>query len=140
MPAVPKGARGLVSDTSTRARQGLPKAYRLLHPPAFTAVLRQGFKSRDRYFAMFAVSNALPHMRIGLVVSRKVATAAVVRNRIKRQIRESARRHQQRLAGLDLVVVAHAVAADSENAALQASLQRHWTGIIEKCTKSSPHC
>jgi ribonuclease P protein component len=79
-------------------------------------------------------------MRIGLVVSRKVSTAAVVRNRVKRQIRESARRHQQWLEGLDLVVVAHAAAADSENAALQASLQRHWTGIIEKCRNSSPQC
>lgn len=137
---MPKGARGLVSDTSARARQGLPKAYRLLRPPAFTAVLRQGFKSRDHCFAVFAASNALPHMRIGLVVSRKVSTAAVVRNRVKRQIRESARRHQQQLEGLDLVVVAHAAAADSENAALQASLQGHWTGIIEKCKKSSPHC
>jgi ribonuclease P protein component len=79
-------------------------------------------------------------MRIGLVVSRKVSTAAVVRNRVKRQIRESARRHQRRLEGLDLVVIAHAAAADSENAALQASLQGHWTGIIEKCKKSSPYC
>jgi ribonuclease P protein component len=79
-------------------------------------------------------------MRVGLVVSRKVSTTAVVRNRVKRQIRESARRHQQRLEGLDLVVVAHAAAADSENAALQASLQRHWTGIITKCRKSLPHC
>ncbi|MDH3672201.1 MAG: ribonuclease P protein component [Gammaproteobacteria bacterium] len=127
-------------DTSARTRQGLPKAYRLLRPPAFTAVLRRGLKSRDRCFAVFAVSNALPHMRIGLVVSRKVSTAAVVRNRVKRQIRESARRHQQWLEGLDLVVVAYAAAADSENAALQASLQRHWTGIIEKCRNSSPQC
>jgi ribonuclease P protein component len=103
-------------------------------------VLQQGFKSRDRWFAVFAASNALPHMRIGLIVSRKVSMVAVVRNRVKRQIRESARRHQQRLEGLDLVVVAHAAAADSENAALQVSLQRHWTGIIEKCRKPSPHC
>ena len=133
---MPKGARGLVLDTSARAKQGLPKAYRLLRPPAFTAVLRQGSKSRDRCFAVFAARNALSHMRIGLVVSRKVSTAAVVRNRVKRQIRESARRHQQRLGGLDLVVVAHAAAADNENAALQASLQRHWTGIIKKCRNS----
>lgn len=135
-----KGVRGLVPNTSARARQGLPKAYRLLRPPAFAAVLRQGLKSRDRCFAVFAVSNALPHMRIGLVVSRKVSTAAAVRNRVKRQIRESARRQRQQLEGLDLVVVAHAAAAHTENAALQASLQRHWTGIIDKCRKSSPHC
>lgn len=140
MPAVLKGARGSVLDTSARARQGLPKAYRLLSPPAFTAVLRRGFKSRDRCFAVFAAANALPHMRVGLVVSRKVSTAAVARNRVKRQIRESVRQHQQRLGGLDLVVVAHAAAADSDNTALQASLQRHWTGIISKCKKSSPHC
>ncbi|MFQ6021570.1 MAG: ribonuclease P protein component [Acidiferrobacterales bacterium] len=118
-----------------RAREGLPKSYRLLQPSAFTSVLRRGCKKRDGYFTVLVVRNTLAHLRVGLVVSRKVSSRAVVRNRIKRQIRESVRHHQPELKGLDLVVIAQPQAARAEASALRASLRQHWISIIEKCGK-----
>ncbi|MCZ6576551.1 MAG: ribonuclease P protein component [Acidiferrobacterales bacterium] len=119
------------------SREGLPKRHRLLRSSAFSVVLRQGCRTRDRCFAVYVVANALPHVRLGLVVSRKVSLRAVVRNRLKRHIRESVRRHQQALAGLDLVVVAYREAAEAEARRLRASLERHWTDIVGKCKRSS---
>lgn len=118
------------------AREGLPKHYRLLRPADFSTVLRHGRKTRDRMFAVFAKPNGLPHVRIGLVVSRKVSFKAVVRNRVKRHMRESARRHHDTLKGVDLVVIAQGPAAAAEPAELRTSLERHWISIIEQCRDS----
>jgi ribonuclease P protein component len=42
--------------------------------------------------------------RLGLLVSKREARSAVVRNGIKRRIREAFRLEQARLAGLDILV------------------------------------
>lgn len=121
---------------SARAREGLSKRYRLLRPANFQAVLRRGHQTRDRLFTVYASQNALAHVRVGLVVSRKASPKAVVRNRLKRHVREAARHHQQELRALDVVVVAKSAAATAEPAMLRASLERHWTSIIERCKDS----
>lgn len=69
--------------------------------------------------------------RLGLVVSRRVSTKAVVRNRIKRQVRESFRLHRVALGTFDIVVAAQAAAARASNAELSLSLQRHWKRLAE---------
>jgi ribonuclease P protein component len=70
--------------------------------------------------------NSYNHARLGLTVSRKVSAKAVVRNRIKRSIRESFRLTQGTLVGLDLVVVALPTAGSADPSALRDSLQWHW--------------
>ncbi|MFQ5993456.1 MAG: ribonuclease P protein component [Acidiferrobacterales bacterium] len=119
-----------------KARQRFPKRYRLLQPAAFAAVLRQGRKRRDQCFTVFVSINGLPCARLGVVVSRKVSAKATVRNRVKRHIRESFRRQQDELRGIDTVVIAQAHAATADAATLRASLERHWISIIERCEDS----
>ncbi len=121
---------------SAPAREGLPKRYRLLRPANFQAVLRGGYQTRDRLFAVYASQNALAHVRVGLVVSRKASPKAVVRNRLKRHVREAVRRRQQALRGFDVVIVANRAAATAEPAILRASLERHWISIIGRCKDS----
>ena len=76
-----------------------------------------------RYFRLHAVPAERP--RLGLAVSRKVDTSAVVRNRIKRIARDSFRRYRNH-AALDYVLVARHEAASATADALRADLESLW--------------
>ncbi len=71
--------------------------------------------------------------RLGLAVAKKRIRRANRRNRLKRLVRESFRENQNRLAGLDLVVVALATADRAPGRVLRGSLDRHWTTLSEQC-------
>jgi ribonuclease P protein component len=118
------------------ARYGLPKSHRLLRPVEFTATLKSSLRWRNDYFGLYVVPNPYPHGRLGIVVSRKTSPRAVVRNRVKRQIRESFRRQQGNLAGLDIVVVAGIKAGNAHVDAMRASLQQLWEKVQKRCGKS----
>lgn len=113
-----------------------PRRVRLTGRHAFARVFDQPAKSSDRYFAVLTRPNDLAYPRLGLAVSRKVAKSAVARNRIKRVVRESFRRHQRKLGGLDCVVMGRVGAAESDNAVLFASLERHWRRFARPCAPS----
>jgi ribonuclease P protein component len=76
------------------------------------------------------------HPRLGLAVSRRVNKRAVVRNRIKRIVRERFRISKEALTGLDIVVVALQPAGSAGNGELVASIDRHWQALVEKVKKS----
>ena len=66
--------------------------------------------------------NELPYCRLGLAVSRKVGNA-VVRNKIKRRLREIFRKQlKDRHLQYDFVVVARSASAEAEFADLQMSI------------------
>ncbi len=73
--------------------------------------------------------------RLGLAVSRKVSPRAVVRNRIKRLIRESFRQSKQKLGGLDIVIVARPQASKADVTDMGKSLQILWGLLVKKCKK-----
>ncbi|MEK7759586.1 MAG: ribonuclease P protein component [Pseudomonadota bacterium] len=107
-------------------RLGLSKSRRLRSGLELREISRTGRRIRDSLFSVHTRANSLGHARLGLTVSRRVSTKAVVRNRIKRCIRESFRRTQSTLDGLDLVVIAQPNAGAADTVALRESLQRHW--------------
>lgn len=113
-----------------------PRRARLTGRNAFAGVFAQPVKSSDRYFTVLVRPNSLGYPRLGLAISRKVAKSAVARNRLKRIARESFRRHQIWLGALDCVVLGRAGVADQDNAALFASLQRHWRRLAQTCAPS----
>lgn len=84
-----------------------PPQQRLKRPADFRAVLDGGAKRHSRGFVLFRAANRSDRARLGVSVSRKVG-GAVVRNRVKRLMRESFRLHWLAwgLAGADLVVIA----------------------------------
>ena len=113
-----------------------PRRARLTGRNAFADVFAQPIRSSDRYFTVLARSNALGYPRLGLAISRKVAKLAVARNRIKRVIRESFRRHQLEIGGLDCVVMGRAGVAEQDSAVLFIALQRHWRKLAGSCALS----
>lgn len=87
--------------------QTFDKSSRLLKSYEYQLVFDKGVKDVGGHFILFSLNNDKPKNRIGLVVSKKVGNA-VVRNRLKRRLREQFRLHIQSNSGApeDLVVVA----------------------------------
>jgi len=100
--------------------------------------MKHGCRSRDECFSIYASNAPAPQSRLGVTVARRVSTKAVLRNRIKRQIRESFRRNQNQLAGLSVVVTANPPANGRNNAQLRTSLDKHWEKVSQVCKKSLP--
>jgi ribonuclease P protein component len=122
------GSLNFASLSGLKARY--PRTHRLLAAAQYQRVFRDcEVKSSDRFMTVLAVSNGLPHSRLGTAVSIRNAGNAVERNRIKRLIRESFRVHQDMLAGRDLVVLVRPGIASRSNQQLFNALETHWQKI-----------
>ncbi|MFB6261612.1 MAG: ribonuclease P protein component [Thiohalorhabdaceae bacterium] len=104
--------------------QAFPQADRLKRPREFRRVFDGGRKQVGRYFVAFARPNQGHRSRLGLAVSRKVGNA-VLRNRLKRLVREEFRRYRA-FEAQDVVVVARTAAAGAHRTALVEDLHRLW--------------
>ena len=84
-----------------------PRSHHLKKPSEFRAVFDRGVKRHSRGFIFFRAASSLPVPRLGVSVSRKIG-GAVVRNRVKRLLREAFRLQAQalHLQGSDLVIIA----------------------------------
>lgn len=93
----------------------------------FDRTFQQGKRAASKLLALHWLRDDAP-ARLGLAVSRKVDARAVVRNRIKRALRERFRHLRPLLPGGSYVVVARAAAAGCERTTLDddfmALLQR----------------
>jgi len=88
----------------------ITKGMRLRRRAEFVAVQTGGRKLHGRHVLALAKQQDLPVGRLGITVTKKVGNA-VVRNRIKRLLREWMRLHGWVPAGWDLVLVAKDSAA-----------------------------
>jgi ribonuclease P protein component len=70
----------------------------------FAAVLEHRCAVRSRYFQVMGRPNDRGHARLGMIVSKRLFSRAVDRNRIRRLIREAFRLSAPALPALDLVV------------------------------------
>ncbi len=102
----------------------LPRSARLLDGSEFRRVFESRQATGNTYFRIHYRSSE--HSRLGVAVSRRVHRRAVVRNRIRRQIRESFRLHRATLPALDFVVLARPAAAELDRADLRAALDQLW--------------
>ncbi|MCY2964947.1 MAG: ribonuclease P protein component [Planctomycetota bacterium] len=85
--------------------QTFPKQQHLRRPAEFDRVYKFRCSARGRRVLIFAAPNDLSHPRLGLSVSKKHG-GAVVRNRIKRLLRETFRLTRDLWpAGCDYVIV-----------------------------------
>jgi ribonuclease P protein component len=107
-----------------RGTERLPKSARLLKRAEFLKLSRTGAKLQSASFIVISGTNHGPESRLGITVSGRVGNA-VIRNRIKRQVREFFRRRRAGLRqGVDIVVIARKSAADRATADLESELAR----------------
>jgi ribonuclease P protein component len=105
-----------------------PKQYRLLRRLEFQRVYKQGQRRSVSLCTVFYRPNGLAETRLGITVPRRLGTA-VLRNRIKRRIREIFRLHRQELpGGWDIVLNPRPAAATVAYPALERELLRLFPG------------
>jgi putative membrane protein insertion efficiency factor/ribonuclease P protein component len=123
-------------------RLTLPKSARLLKRSQFLALsdrsIRPDLKIQAGSFLLLGRNNDLRRSRLGVTVSKKVGSA-VVRNRIKRQVREFFRHNADRWpSGLDYLFIARPGAAGLSRAELRADLARAGRNLLERSNQRPP--
>ena len=106
-----------------------PRTARLITPEDFKQVFKKSKKFHFKEFTVYCHRHGLDYSRLGLAVSKKVDKRAVIRNKIKRVIRESFRIHREQLTGWDIVVVAKADAKNLSHQQLDNLLESVWRKI-----------
>ncbi len=105
----------------------------------YGAVYRKGSSWGHPLLVMKALPNGLEFTRCGLSVSKRVGKA-VVRNRVKRQLREILRQIPLR-PGWDIVFIVRPAAAGTRFAALEGGVKGLLTRariLSEECEKACP--
>jgi ribonuclease P protein component len=83
-----------------------PKQARLRKRPEFLSLSRWGKKIYAPHFLIFTRLNERGEARLGVTVSSKIGNA-VVRNRVKRLLRECFRRYRRQIVpGRDVLIIA----------------------------------
>ena len=101
--AAEKGASASPSDSPPTGLRWT-RSYRIVRRTDFQRIYERGRRSVGASFVVFGEPNDLAHPRLGITATRKLG-GAVIRNRIKRVVREIFRRHRPSLApALDVVV------------------------------------
>ncbi len=97
-------------------RLSFPKSARLLKNSQFKAVLARNIRSSDSLLTVFMAKNNLGRPRLGLSVAKALGSA-VIRNRLKRLIREAFRKNQHEIPqGFDYLVMPSAKFTESAKA------------------------
>lgn len=108
----------------------LPRSARLSGKADFDRVFATARRKGSRFFRIVLADNAFGHARLGMAVSRRVDKRAVVRNRLRRQIRESFRDAWPRLPHVDIVVTARPEAAHASRADVWRDLVAFWPQLM----------
>lgn len=99
-----------------------PRQIRLIKGNQFKAVLAPKSQLMGKYFVCYYLGNPLAYPRIGIITAKKSCRLAILRNRIKRQVRESFRHYQSKLPNYDMVVIARQGAQKASQSELRQCL------------------
>ncbi|HEV2288171.1 MAG TPA: ribonuclease P protein component [Candidatus Acidoferrales bacterium] len=105
-----------------RLRRNLPREWRLVRRAEYEAVYRGGRRRSNQTFVIFVRPNGLARDRFGMSVKKALGNA-VLRNRIRRRIREILRLHREEMpAGWDIVIHPSKTVATLKFAKIEAEL------------------
>ncbi|MBQ9243393.1 MAG: ribonuclease P protein component [Proteobacteria bacterium] len=112
-------------------RFGWGKSIRLRKHAQYCRVQSKGRRIGGKFLLVIFAPSSFLGVRFGLTVSKKVGKA-VVRNKVKRRLRDILRHHQAVLGGLDVVWIAKADAASAS----YASLEREVVALLDRIHRS----
>lgn len=116
-----------------------PKSVRLRKRADFVDLLNSQYKFVVKGFLVVWQTNDLTNPRLGVTVSKKVG-CSVVRNRIKRLIREVFRRHRLYIPAVDLNVIARRDSVLMGFQRVELELEKAFIQIgATTCSKQHPY-
>ena len=98
------GELGRTGRAAIGTGYGLGAQRRLAHKADFERLLREGVRQSRSGYTFFIQMRTQGPARLGMLVTRRHAARATVRNRIKRCIREAFRLEQASLGAMDVLV------------------------------------
>ncbi len=108
----------------------------------FRRLYQKGRSAANKYLVLYCRKNGLEENRVGYTVSAKLGHA-VVRNRVRRRLREIYRLHEGQFApGWDLVVVARGRSTDAPYQKLEGAYLSlaEKMGVLRKKEESHEEC
>jgi len=101
----------------------LQKAYRLTSRDDFQKVYRSGKSSANKQFVVYVLHRPqTPQFRVGISASKKIGSA-VVRNRMRRVIKEIVRSHAEKIAEhVDFIIIVRKPAVEQNYEEMERSL------------------
>ena len=96
--------RGSPNHAAVARRYGLGAERRLSEKADFERLLREGRRHSRSGYTFFVLMRTAGPARLGILVTRRHAARATVRNRIKRCIREAFRMQHANLGAVDVLV------------------------------------
>ena len=115
---------------------GFGKAWRIRRRKDYLRVQSQGARVHTSHFLLLLLENDLSHARVGITVSRKVG-GAVVRNRVRRAVREVFRRHKDWFPPHhDVVVIAKRRAAHVSYHEIEDDLRKGRARLLRLARRS----
>ncbi len=119
----------------SRAGESFSRSSRLTLAGEYKQVFSKNIRVSDDCFTFLVGKQRGKNSRIGFAVAKKQIKRAVDRNRIKRLIRESFRRHQNELPNVDIVVMVRNNILQLNNSQFFSRLDKHWRKVIKQCEK-----
>lgn len=115
------------------ADQSFGRKLRLLTASDYKAVFGKAeLKVSCPQLLILAIKSGYEDPRLGLVIPKKHIRLAVERNRLKRLLRESFRKHQQLLIEMDIVILARFGSDKLDNENFVTLVEKLWQDLMRR--------
>ena len=108
-----------------RCAVNYPRNVRILNKKQYDIVFKKGAVKRTPAFVFYAYPTEQCFARMGVIISKRSASHAVTRNRVKRICREVFRLKRSLLSSTDFVILARPRAKNMSNNELQTCLHHY---------------